>query len=114
MDASLFQTLKTSIVRTVGLSQDALHVHVGLMVFILLALSLRKRGFSWLPFAAAVCAALLGELLDMRDDLATRGFWRVGASIHDIINTAFWPLLLTLLARWWTRSKVSSSSPPND
>jgi hypothetical protein len=53
----------------------------------------------------ALCAACAGELLDMRDDLRLLGHWRYMASLHDVINTMFWPTVLALLARLqWLRS----------
>ena len=49
---------------------------------------------------AALAVAMTGELLDMRDDIASLGYWRWGASLHDIANTVFWPAVLAALARW--------------
>jgi hypothetical protein len=44
--------------------------------------------------------AMLAEALDARDDIADLGHWRIGASIHDIVNTMFWPTIICILARY--------------
>ena len=83
-----------------NLSKDSLHVYVGLIVFLVLAIALRRRPRTLLPLLAVFLVACLGELLDMRDDLALLRHWRWRASLHDLINTCFWPLILTLLLRF--------------
>jgi hypothetical protein len=94
-----FQNFKLWLVHLAGLPKDALHIYVGLAVFLgAAALSRRPLGH-WLPLGAVLLAALTGEAWDLTDDLryATRLFW--GASWHDVWNTLFWPLVLFLLAR---------------
>jgi hypothetical protein len=76
MEPSAVQAIKMAIVGASGLSKDALHIYVGLAV------------------------AMAGELLDMRDDIASLGYWRWSASLHDMANTVFWPAVLAALARW--------------
>ena len=93
------QAIKTTIILTTGLSRDALHIYFGLGVFLLSAAALRTPLRSYLPWLAVWAAALFGELLDMRDDLAFYGYWRWDAGMHDVLNTLFWPSVLMLLAR---------------
>lgn len=99
METSAVQSLKLALVSATGLSKDALHVYAGLAVFFVVVLALRKPVRSWLPLAVVALAAVAAELLDMRDDLATFGYWRVAASAHDVGNTVFWPAMLFVLAR---------------
>ncbi|ARU06014.1 hypothetical protein CCO03_16265 [Comamonas serinivorans] len=94
METSWVQLLKLQIVGAVGLSKDALHIHVGLAVFVVACWVLRKTPRPALAFAAVFAVACLGELLDLRDDLRTFGVWRWPASVHDIVNTCWWPLVL--------------------
>jgi hypothetical protein len=47
-----------------------------------------------------LAVAVLGEIFDIRDNLTRFGVWRLGASVHDILNTMFWPAALWLLARY--------------
>lgn len=110
MPTSTAQAAKLAIVAATGLPKDTLHVYVGLAVFILAALLLRRPVRSFVPWLVVFLVAALGEVVDMNDDLATFGHWRVSASIHDIINTLFWPSVLLLLARF---SRVLDNKPTN-
>ena len=100
MTVADFQNLKLDIVSFVGLSKDALHVYVGLIVFLATAAAARQGLRSRLPLVAVLVVALLGEALDIRDGLARHGEWRLGGSVHDVLNTLFWPVVLWLLARY--------------
>ncbi len=113
METSLVQSLKMAIVQILGLSKDALHVYVGLAVFFLTAAVTRKAPASWTPWLAVVAVALLGELFDLRDNLASLGYWHWGASLRDLVNTIFWPTLLLLLTRkgFFTLSQTEKKRP---
>jgi hypothetical protein len=100
VETSWYQAAKLFLVATLGLSKDALHVHVGLGVFLLAALIFRRPLSSPIPVAAVILAALAGETLDMWDDVRSLGYWRWQASVGDVVNTIFWPLVLWALARW--------------
>lgn len=99
METSLVQSLKLALVQLTGLSKDTLHVYVGLTVLFVSAALTRRKLSSMLPLLAVLFVAFLGELADLRDDLTSLGYWRWSASIHDILNTVFWPAVLTVLAR---------------
>lgn len=99
MATSPVETIKQAIVAVTGLSKDTLHVYVGLATFVLAALVLRKSARSIVPWLLVLAAAVLGELVDMHEDLTILGYWRWLDSVHDIVNTLFWPTVLLLLAR---------------
>ena len=96
---SAFQEAKLALLAFVGLPKDALHIYVGLIVFLGAAALFRRPLSSWLPLGAVLLAALGGELWDVIDtrnagrDVA---WWR---NWHDVWNTLFWPAVLFLLAR---------------
>jgi hypothetical protein len=96
---SAIQSMKLAIVSATGLSKDALHVYVGLAVFLIVALIGKSPRTSWKPLLAVLVVAVCGELLDMVDDLTSLGRWRWHASLHDIANTCFWPGVLSMLSR---------------
>lgn len=96
MELSFVQSSKLAIVAATGLAKDALHIYTGMAVF-LLAVLWRRCSRSLLPLLMVVMVAVAGELLDRRDDIASLGRWRWKASVHDIVNTMFWPAVLTLL-----------------
>jgi hypothetical protein len=98
-DSSFFQVAKNILVYVTGLSRDSLHIYVGLCIFLGVALIWRLSLASSKPWWCALLAAAGGELLDCRDDLRQLGYWRVHDSLHDLINTMFWPSVLLLLAR---------------
>lgn len=106
-----FQELKLAILDLLHLSRDAIHLHLGLFVFIAVLLLLRGRGSPWLAWFAVVTAALVLELLDLRDDHRSLGVFRWAASFHDIVNTLIWPTVLTLLIHFGRLVPPTSASP---
>lgn len=93
------------VIDLVGMSRDALHVHIGLAVFFVTMLLLRRRIGDWLPWAVALVVALAGETWDIRDR------WVAGMDadpvghMHDIVNTMFWPTVITIFGRMRARLK---------
>jgi hypothetical protein len=100
MAMSAFQSMKHEIVQFASLSKDALHIYVGMGVFLISSAVAQKGLRSAFAICLVVALAVLGELLDARDDLRIHGHWRFLASLHDLVNTLFWPLMLWLLARY--------------
>jgi len=107
METSLVQSAKIAIVGATGLSKDALHIYAGLAVYLVSALALRQRAHAFLPVLLVALVACIGEALDMRDDIGNLGYWRWGASLHDIVNTSFWPCILYFFARHTDRAGSS-------
>jgi hypothetical protein len=99
MKGSYFQMAKLSLVGWTGLAKDALHIHVGLVVFFAAALLFRWPLRSWKPWAVALAVTLAGEVWDLWDALDEgwriqfRGNWK------DVWNTMLWPTAILLLAR---------------
>ena len=97
---SRFQETKIWLTQLTGLPKDALHIYVGLAVFFLAAILLRKPLRSPVPVGAAILAALAGEAWDILDTHAAGQTIAWMRSWHDLWNTAFWPVMLYLLARF--------------
>ena len=97
---SPFQQAKIAAGEFLGLPRDALHIYVGLAVFLLAAALLRAPLRSWKPIAAAVAAALAGEAWDIIDTAAAGEPQVWAGNWHDLWNTCFWPAVLFLLARY--------------
>lgn len=97
---SAFQSAKHWLVTAFGLPKDALHIYVGLAVFLLVAALFRLSLRDWRPLFAVLLVALAGEAWDLGDSWADgeRLQWAMGW--HDIWNTLFWPLVLFIVARW--------------
>lgn len=97
---STFQSIKHEIVHFASLSKDALHIYVGIAVFLLVAAVTRKGAKGGWPLLAVFLVALAGEILDISEEIRRHGRILVQASLHDILNTMFWPFMLWLAARY--------------
>jgi hypothetical protein len=98
--SSTIQTIKLFLVALTGLSKDALHVHVGLGTMLGAAMIFRREFRSYLPWLMVLVAAVCGEMLDMYDDLiSSPGYWQWEMSVHDLVNTLFWPTVVLLVTR---------------
>lgn len=97
---SRFQQTKIWLMQISGLPKDALHIYVGLAVFLLAAALTRRPLRSWVPIGAVAAAAIAGEVWDIVET------YRAGERIHwwrnwhDLWNTCFWPAVLFVLARF--------------
>jgi len=98
-------TSKAWLIDLLGVSKDALHVHIGLAVFFVAAILLRRRVGDWLPWAIALIAALAGEAWDIRDRWSAGIDADPAGHFHDIVNTLLWPTLITLFGRMGGRLK---------
>jgi hypothetical protein len=95
---SWLQEMKLLLMGGTGLSKDALHVYVGLFVF-LLALT-RWRIGALPPLLVVLAVALAGEVWDLVDNVRTGVPMQWAGHVKDICNTLFWPAVLTGLGRW--------------
>lgn len=91
-----FTELKIFILSLTDLSRDAMHMHVGLAIFMLIWLLWRWRGARLIAWLFALAAALCGEYLDHGEyvgqvpDYIWEEHWR------DIFSTMLWPTILAL------------------
>jgi hypothetical protein len=91
--AERYSAAKRALGQTFGVTDNLLHVHVGLAIFVVTALLLRRRMRSPWPLAVVTLFALLNEGVDYLTP-QTSDF-----SVFDVMNTVFWPGVLFLLAR---------------
>ncbi len=103
METSAYQNLKLIILEVLSLSKDAIHIHVGLLVFFLAVVLWRRGRFDVLALFSVFFVAITMEILDLHDDLGSLGYMRWSASLHDLINTLFWPTLVVILRKWLGR-----------
>ena len=100
METSLYQLFKIYFLHYVPLTKDATHIYIGLIVYLLAGIFVVKNFGSIKPVLFVLGFAMLMEIIDLRDDYSSFGYFRWGASFHDIVNTTFWPLVLFLLFRF--------------
>jgi hypothetical protein len=89
--------LKLWAVAATGLSKDALHVHLSLIILLATAVWTKRPLSSPVPWLVVLAAALVGESFDYLAE-PRPAVWRDRA-IHDLVNTMFWPTALLLLGR---------------
>ena len=99
MEISTYQSIKLCLLEIFNLSKDAIHIHIGIGVFFIASIVWTKGRIKTLCLLPVFCVALLMEVLDFRDDLNSFGYPRWSASIHDFVNTVFWPTVFVLLNR---------------
>lgn len=99
MYLSSFQEFKIYIVEMTNLSRDALHIYAGLLVFLTVAFLHHRQLRSYYAILLTLLVAVGAELMDARDDLINYGHWRIDASLHDVINTCFWPFVIWVAAK---------------
>lgn len=93
----MLNPLKTDLSQFLHLSRDALHIHLGLLVMLLVVIVLRKSPASFVPWLCVLGLELLNETLDLLH--AHQGLSLLGA-LKDIVNTMLWPTVILLLARY--------------
>ena len=81
------------------LSHGILHVHVGMAVFLLGAVLLRRPVGTWTPLLIVVVLELLNEAVDFARYQMSGWPWRPGPTIADLVATWLWPIVLTLVFR---------------
>lgn len=88
---SLIADLKDLLEVTLHLSRDALHVHIGLAIFVACAAVVRGRRRLVLAFILLLGVCLFSEAVDLAMAVHNGGMpnWLGGAK--DVINTMFWP-----------------------
>ena len=107
-----FTAFKMNIIEATGLAKDALHIYVGIGVYLLCLILLRpifkKQGIrSFVALVIVTCIALLGEYLDNRETIESLGLMglsreQITASIRDLINTCMLSYVLYALNKWTT------------
>ena len=105
---------KLQIVHGTGLAKDALHIYVGLTLFILFALTRQRRFASRLAWLLVMLITLTGEIVDYAVELRTGVGVDAGAHWHDLWNTMMWPSLLFLLAHFVRLSPHRDAPAPPD
>ena len=93
--AASYSHAKSALGHALGLSDDLLHVHLGLVIFVVAALLTRRRMRSWIPLLTVAVVAVANEVIDYFGPDP----WNDGLSALDLANTLVWPVVLFLLAR---------------
>lgn len=93
----MFNLFKTDLSDLIGLSKDALHIHLGLLAFFAAMLVFRRSPASIVPWLFVLALELVNEAFDLAHELEVLG------SVKDIANTMLWPTVILLVARFAPR-----------
>lgn len=96
---SALQATKLWLIDMTGLSKDALHVCVALILFFGSAMLFKWSLVGWRPWTVVLVAAVAGEAWDIRDRLVSAVPVDLAGDWHDIWNTMCWPSVILILAR---------------
>lgn len=104
-----FVQVKGILLKSFGQSRDAMHVHVGLALFVAAWLVWglagrfmppRWRRRWWVPFAGLTAISLVAEAFDVTALMAVTAPVDPWESARDVGNTLLWPAVLSLLLRY--------------
>lgn len=94
----MLNKIKTELTELLLLSRDALHIHVGLGIYVLAMLVFRRGPTSPVPWLVVLAFELANEVFDavhgQHFDLNITG------AVRDVCNTMLWPTVALLMARW--------------
>ena len=109
-EPSAYQALKLGIMAVTGLSKDALHVYIGV---ILLLVTARLRGrLDYRALLPGLAFCLLGEALDLVQGHRQYGRWVWEDSVHDLVHTNLLPVVIvSYFYRRASRTRDESRSP---
>lgn len=97
LGAHSFGDMKIWIVAITGLSRDALHIHVGMGLYLAARLLLRGSGHSAWALALVLTVALTAEVLDHIYEMSRMMRCDLADHLQDLVNTSLWPVILTVI-----------------
>jgi hypothetical protein len=100
MFLSKIQEFAMSLKHFTGLSSDALLIYTGLIIYFFVAAIHKRQLKSNMAIIITVVVALSIEIFNARADIFGKGYWRIWASIHSIVNMIFWPYVIWAMARF--------------
>jgi len=95
----MYNTIKTELALWLGISKDALHIHLGLAIFAILIVLLRRSPGSLIPWLGVLAFELINEAMDIFHWHEGAFSFEVGDSFKDLVSTMFWPTVVMLGVR---------------
>ena len=104
-----YALFKEAIQQDTGLANAMLHMHSGLLILLVARVISGRSIGSFVPLSAVILLELLNELIDR----INHGSWRWSDTGGDILNTLFWPTVLTLAVWLHPLAKRQPVQPEN-
>ncbi len=92
------------------MSHPVLHIHLGLAIFLLTGLILRRPLGSALAWLVVAGLELLNEISDFTRYYVSGWPWTATNTIEDIVNTLFWPTILVMVFRFRRHAALSKAA----
>jgi diacylglycerol kinase len=108
--ASDWHQVKVFVQHASGISMDALHVIVGVVLLFVVAFLLRTSVARRLPLSVVLLVELINEASDYRVEIWPQTAMQAGEAAKDVILTMTVPLLIFLVARYRPKLLAYKSS----
>jgi hypothetical protein len=107
-----WEALKDWLSSEFHVSHAVLHIHLGLAIYLLTSLLLRRPLGSVLPWLVVLVLELVNEASDFIRYYVSAWPWTASNTIEDIVNTLFWPTVLVVLFRHQRAAAAARILPP--
>lgn len=105
----MYNAIKTEVAGILGMTKDALHIHLGLAIFFGLVILLRRSPASLIPWLGVLAFELVNELMDIFHWHGGGFSFEVGDSLKDVLNTMAWPTVALLTFRYLERRRSQAA-----
>ena len=99
IEPDAYQNFKPFILALLSLSRDAVHIHVGFIVYLMTAVIRRSPFVDWKNLIPCILLSLCMELMDVWADMTHSRRILYSAYAHDLINTNLIPIVLYFFSR---------------
>lgn len=100
-----YYELTLAIETMTGMPNDMLHVHAGMLIYLLSQFMLGSRRGSWMALSIVLEAEVFNEMMNY----FYHGSWRWADTSKDVVLTLFWPTMCVIVSkyrRWrWARKE---------
>lgn len=96
---SYYQTLKIFLLENIDLSRDGFHIFLGFSAYLIVCSLFRLKLTSFKSLIAPITMAIILELIDIRDMLASGIHLVLLGNLKDVVTTSLLPLLTTIYLR---------------
>ena len=96
----MYQEFKLRVIEITGLSKDAIHIYIGLFVFFSFVAVFRKGKIEPIALIPVLLIAVSMEIVDLYGNYRTMDSMYWGNSVHDLVNTVLWPVIIVFLVKF--------------